>query len=201
MCIQVLSRVLGGAEEDFRAMKIRLIGYRCAGKTTVGRALARRLGIPFWDTDLVLEERAGKSISLMVRQLGWEGFRVMEREVVRETLEMHPAVVALGGGAILDPGNRKALGGTGLTVWLEASAESILKRMARDPENEKKRPALTSRDEREEVAHLLAEREPLYKEAAQARVCTDRKSVEEILEEILVLVGGPGQHKYFASGD
>lgn len=172
-------------------MRIRLIGFRCTGKTTVGRALAFRLEVPFWDTDSVLQERAGRSISLMVREFGWDRFRAMEGEVARELLELDPAVVALGGGAVLDPGTRKALGGTGFTVWLEASVESILERMARDPENGEKRPALTPMKAEEEVACLLAEREPFYKEAAQARICTDRKSLEEILGEILAILKGP----------
>lgn len=181
-------------------MRVRLIGYRCTGKTTVGRALASRLGVPFWDTDSVLQERAGRSISLIVQGFGWDRFRAMEREVVRELLELDPAVLALGGGAVLDPGTRKALGGSGFTVWLEASVESILERMARDPENGEKRPALTPMKTEEEVTCLLAEREPFYKEAAQARVCTDKKSVEEILREILALLKGPQKRKAFPRG-
>lgn len=198
MRVQILSRILGRVKEDCKPVRIRLIGFRCTGKTTVGRALAHRLGVPFLDTDSVLQERAGRSISLMVKEWGWKGFRAMEREVVRELLALDPAVVALGGGAILDPGTRGALGGAGLTFWLEASAQTILERMPRDPENQKKRPALTSMQAEQEVVCLLAEREAFYREAAQARVQTDKKSVEEILEEILAFVQEHGRQRAFS---
>lgn len=200
MRVQVLSRILGGAQEDSNPVRIRLIGFRCTGKTTVGRALACRLGVPFWDTDLVLQKRTGRSISLIVKELGWEGFRAMEREVVKELLGLDPAVVALGGGAILDPGTRVALGGAGLTLWLEASVETVLERMAGDPQNSEKRPSLTSKQAKEEVMCLLAERERFYREAAQARVHTDKKSVEQILGEIMALIQEAPKQRAFPSG-
>jgi len=181
-------------------MKIRLMGYRCSGKSSVGRALALELGVPFWDTDRVLESRVGKSIQDMVAYEGWESFRAMEREVLMELLEMEPAVLALGGGAVLDPINRLALRQQGLNVWLVASAQTILERMAQDPESPLRRPALTSLGPEEEVRSLLREREPLYREVAHVLVYTDHRPVEKLVREILELLGRAVAETHSARG-
>ncbi len=170
-------------------MQVRLIGYRCSGKSSVGRALALELGVPFWDTDRVLESRAGKSIQDVVAYEGWGSFRAMEREVLMGLLEMDPAVLALGGGAVLDPLNRVALSRQGLNVWLVAGAQTILERMAQDPESTLRRPALTCLGPEQEVRRLLREREPLYREVAHVRVYTDHRPVDKLVREILELLG------------
>lgn len=171
-------------------MAIRLLGFRCTGKTSVGRALARQLCVPFWDTDELVESRTAKSIREIVADEGWGAFRSMEREVVLELLELDSAVIALGGGAVLHSKVRKALRAAGLNVWLQASPKIILERMALDPQNSSRRPALASLGPEEEVRTLLREREPLYREVAHFRVITDHKCVEGIVRELLRQLGG-----------
>ncbi len=169
------------------------MGYRATGKSTVGKVLARELCVPFWDTDELVECRSAKSIRQIVAQEGWEAFRAMERDVVLELLEMGPSVIALGGGAVLDFKVRKALGAAGLNVWLQAGPKTILERMAMDPWNSSRRPALAPWGPEEEVLTLLGEREPLYREVAHLAVTTDHKSVREIVREILLQVKQPTQ--------
>ncbi len=167
------------------------MGYRGTGKSTVGRVLARELCVPFRDTDELVEWRSAKSIQQIVAQEGWEAFRAMERDVVLEILEMGPAVIALGGGAVLDFKVRKALGAAGLNVWLQAGPKTILERMAMDPRNSSRRPPLASWGPQEEVLTLLRQREPLYKEVAHLAITTDQKDVREIVSEILLQVQRP----------
>ncbi|MGQ9859774.1 MAG: shikimate kinase [Thermodesulfobacteriota bacterium] len=182
-------------------MRIGLLGYRCTGKTSVGRALAERLGIAFWDADEELEARWGKSVREIIEEGGWELFRVKEREVTKELLALDPALIALGGGAVLDPRTRRELRSRGVNVWLAASPTTILERMAHDPKNPSRRPALGPLGPEEEVRTLLRERESLYEEVAHFKVVTDHKSVEEIVGEILLrLSEGSSNHSSNGSG-
>jgi len=186
---QVLSGILGGLEEDLVAVNIRLLGHRCSGKTSVGKLLARKLGIPFWDTDDLIEMRQGMAISQIVETRGWSFFRAKEREVLLEVIDKEDGVVALGGGALLDPRNREDLKEKGVNIWLLAKPETILQRMRQDPKTASRRPPLRGLSPEEELPLLMEERDRLYREVAHLEVRTDGRPLEEIVGEILYRLG------------
>jgi shikimate kinase len=163
-----------------------LIGYRGTGKTTVARDLANRLGYDWIDADDEIEKRAGKSIAAIFKEDGEPAFRVWEGRVVSELAGRRRTVVALGGGAVLREENRRAMSGAGAVIWLTASVDSILMRLAGDASTASRRPHLTTLDRREEVEKLLAERTPLYRECATLVVDTEDKTAAEVVEEIVV---------------
>lgn len=186
---QVLSGILAGPEEHFIAMNIRLVGHRCSGKTSVGKLLASKLEIPFWDTDDLIERRQGMPISQIVETRGWSFFRAKEREVLLEVLDKRDGVVALGGGVVLDPRNRRDLKEKGVNIWLLAKPETILQRMRQDPKSPSRRPPLRGLSPEEELPLLMEERERLYREVAHLEVKTDGRPLEEIVGEILSRLG------------
>ncbi len=162
--------------------RVFLIGFMGAGKTTVGRALARRLGWSFRDLDEVVEEREGKSVAAIFTEDGEAGFRRVESAALQELLHENAAagnlVVALGGGAFVQASNRSALQRVGiLTVLLEAPLEVLRRRCATDG---KTRPL--SVDETR-FAQLFTERRAAY-ELAHVRVDTTDKPVERVAAEI-----------------
>jgi shikimate kinase len=166
-------------------VQIILIGYRCTGKSSVGRQLAERLNLPFYDTDKMIVDRIGKTIKALVAEKGWEAFRQEEKKVIREISFLENAVIALGGGAILDPENRGMINGKGWVVWLIAGLDTILKRMLSDPLNTDNRPSLSDKGWQDEIQDTLDQRTPLYQQLADFEVNTEAKSVEAITEEIL----------------
>ncbi len=141
-----------------------LIGARASGKTTLGRALAKALGYEFVDTDQRLEATLGRSIAEVVEQEGWEGFRQHEAATLRQ-VSAPGAVVATGGGMILRAENRQFMRASGVVVYLYAPAEVLAARLAKSPDLGQ-RPTLTGRPVAQEVAAVLAEREPLYRATA-----------------------------------
>ncbi len=132
-------------------MNIILIGYRCTGKTSVGKRMAEKLGIPFYDTDALVIKRIGKTIQEWVEEKGWESFRQEEKEVIKEISSLAPAVIALGGGAVLEPENREILNQMGLVLWLTADVQTIIERMNADPNNMVMRPHLSEKDWESEI--------------------------------------------------
>jgi shikimate kinase len=170
-------------KEDFRG--IRLIGYRCTGKSTVGRRLAESLGWPFYDTDRMIVERIGCTIKAWVAEKGWPAFRQEEKNVIQTIPVDRPAVVALGGGAVLDLENRKRIREKSLVVWLTADQDTIMERMKTDPQNEDNRPSLSEKGRREEIEEILAQRIPLYRQTAHVVVNTQGKDIEDVASEIL----------------
>lgn len=146
-----------------------LIGPMGAGKTTVGRLLAQTLAKTFLDSDREIETRTGASIPLIFELEGEAGFRAREKAMIDELTRREGVVLATGGGAILDPDNRRALAGRGLVVYLETSVDEQLRRTARD-EN---RPLLRTADPRGRLEELLRIRAPLYREIADLTVNTD----------------------------
>ena len=165
-----------------------LIGYRSAGKTIVGKRLAERLGIPFCDTDELISRRTGRSVREIVAEKGWESFRREERIVIKGLTFMHGSVIALGGGALMNPANLELLKGKGLFIWLTADAATIVERMEKDGATREQRPPLTNEDPLSETAALLKEREPVYRVISDLIVDTAGRSVEEITEKIIKLV-------------
>ncbi|MCJ7596112.1 MAG: shikimate kinase, partial [Desulfobacterales bacterium] len=136
-------------------MNIVLIGYRCSGKTTAGKALARRLRRDFLDTDALIERRAGCSIEEIVSKEGWDHFRKLEKRVVRETSNIDNMVIATGGGAVVDEENVKNLKRNGWIVWLDGTPEVLRKRMVQEERSGRGRPSLTGLDPLEEIRRVL----------------------------------------------
>lgn len=170
-----------------RVMKhLILIGYRGTGKTTVARLLAERLGVTAVDGDPEIQHRTGKTIAEIFARDGETVFRDIEETVVAELLRSEePIVLSTGGGAVLRPETRSRLRESGHVVWLTAEPETILARMQGDESTKTMRPSLTELPPMEEITALLEKRHTLYAETAHAVVVTDRRSVEEIVEEIL----------------
>jgi shikimate kinase len=166
-------------------MQILLIGYRCTGKSSVGRLLAMGLGLPFYDTDQLIVSHLGKTIKELVAEEGWEAFRLEEKKVIRQISSLEAAVIALGGGAILDPENREQIKERGVVVWLIAGVNTILKRMSADPLNTENRPSLSDKGWQDEIRETLARRTPLYRQLSEIQVDTEGKAIEAVANEIL----------------
>ena len=166
-------------------MNIVLIGYRCTGKSSVGKLLSKRLGWGYVDTDELIEQEAGSKIEDIVATKGWDGFRRIEKEVVKRVAKLDHFVISTGGGVVLDPENIKRLRNNGWIVWLSASAEIIKGRMLKDEESGLVRPALTDKDPLDEIREVLDMRAPLYKKAADLVIETNTFSQEHICDMIL----------------
>ncbi len=164
--------------------KIILIGYRCTGKTSIGQRLARRLELPFLDTDLLVEKAVGKTIREMVAERGWAFFRTQERAAVKSLASLDACVVATGGGAVMDAENAAVLK-EGVVVWLQADAGTIRERMEADFATGERRPPLGDGDLRKEIADTLALRTPVYQRLADCEVDTGKMDIRESVEKIV----------------
>ena len=164
---------------------INLIGYRGCGKSAVGRKLAEVLRRPFVDSDAVIVERVGISIAEYVAESGWERFRLLESEVLRACCQKDEVVLATGGGVVLVRENRSLLQKSGITLWLQASSETILERLEHDPQSPSLRPPLSSLGRVDEILTGLKEREPLYRELADFIIVVDEQSVDAIVQQIV----------------
>jgi shikimate kinase / 3-dehydroquinate synthase len=158
-----------------------LVGLMGAGKTTIGRLLARKLGMRFVDSDHEIEERTGATIPWIFEIEGEASFRRREAEVIRDLCGQQGIVLATGGGAILNPESRALLQERGTVVYLRASISSILARTSHD----KNRPLLQTADPRRKLEELLAQREPLYLEMARLVVDTGRPNVQSMVQIII----------------
>jgi len=164
---------------------IYLIGFRCTGKTSVGKALSAKIGWPFIDTDSLLVSESGISIKEIVETLGWDTFRKMEHAIVSQVCILERRVVATGGGVVLNEANVNLMKKSGQIVWLKAVTETIKSRMILDQGTEAFRPSLTSKDSFSEIEETLIERNSYYNQAMDFSVETDDRHLEEICEEIV----------------
>jgi len=139
-----------------------LVGPMGAGKSTIGRRLAGRLGLRFVDADRELEAITGASVPVIFDCEGEAGFRARETQLLAELCAGRGQLIATGGGAVLDAANRKAMRERGFVVWLRVDVEQQLRRLARD----RTRPLLAGGDRREKLQGLAAQRDPLYLEVA-----------------------------------
>jgi len=159
-----------------------LIGPMGAGKSTIGRLLAKELGLPFKDSDKEIEERTGASIPLIFDVEGEAGFRDREQAVITELCAQPGLVLATGGGAVLRPENREAMRSHGaIVIYLHASVEHQLARTARD----RNRPLLQTENPARVLSDLLALRDPLYREVATLIIETDIRPPRMVVQEIM----------------
>ena len=160
---------------------IYLVGLMGAGKTTVGRQLARRLGRRFYDSDHEIVARTGVPIPTIFEIEGETGFRRRESQTIAELSELRGIVMATGGGAVLDPDNRRCLAGRGFVVYLCAAVDEQLRRTRGDDS----RPLLQTADPRARLAQLFAQRDPLYRNIADLIVVSDGQTLRAIVQQIL----------------
>ena len=170
-------------------MSIVLIGYRGSGKTSIGKRLADRLWQKCVDTDALIVEKAGKSIADIFANEGEAKFREIEHEVVREVAAMKDVVIALGGGAPMSEENRRIIKEAGhRVIYLKCEPEELLKRIHADPDTPKSRPNLTEFGGGiEEISKVLAEREPIYRQMADAELEVTDLSPDEAMVYIVRL--------------
>lgn len=169
-----------------------LIGPMGAGKTTIGRQLARDLGLEFLDSDHEIERRTGVSIPLIFEIEGEAGFRKREREAIDDLTQAGGIVLATGGGAVLDPANRIHLSARGRVVYLYASIDHLLKRTAKD----RHRPLLQTADPRARLTEIMRARDPLYREIADLIIETDHSTVRATVRSIEEWLGAPRHEKH-----
>lgn len=158
-----------------------LIGMMGAGKSTIGRLLARALGFAFIDADREIEARSGVAITTIFEVEGEEGFRRREAAMLDELTQRRGVVIATGGGAVLREENRRNLRKRGLVVYLQASADEIARRTVHD----KTRPLLQTADPRGRIVALLAQRAPLYEETAHLTFHSSMASPKKLVRRIL----------------
>ena len=161
-------------------MNIYLIGYRCTGKSSVGKSLAKKFGWQFLDADIELVKEHGMTISEIVATQGWESFRKKEKNVIKRLSSLDEHVIATGGGAILDEENVRNMKKSGVSIWLRATPETVKNRILKDEITEDSRPSLTSKGLIEEIEETLIYRNPFYEKAMDFYVDTDNIDIENV---------------------
>jgi len=163
-----------------------LVGPMGAGKSTIGRQIARQLHLEFFDSDSEIERRTGAEISWVFELEGEEGFRAREENVIEELTENTGIVLATGGGSILSKESRNRLSARGIVVYLQTTIEKQLARTQRD----KRRPLISEAENPREVLEDLAKtRNPLYEEIADITVRTGEQSAKVVIDEIIERIG------------
>lgn len=157
-----------------------LVGMMGAGKTSVGRVLAKRMNKVFYDSDHVIEERTGVKIPVIFEIEGEQGFRHRESAVLEELTALDEVVLATGGGAVLARENRESLHNRGTVVYLRASVKDLLNRTRHD----KNRPLLQTADPRARLNELYEMRDPLYREVAHVIIDTGSQSLTTLVNRL-----------------
>lgn len=168
-----------------------LVGYRGSGKTSVGKNLAKILGLDYLDTDIAIQEKAGKSVKEIFADHGESVFRDMETQILKELVAhrgtAQPTVIATGGGMVMREHNRKYLKQLGPVIWLEVSAKTALDRILADSFTGEQRPALTDQNLADEVRVMVSDRLPYYSACADLTVKNDSDihSTDDVAGEIV----------------
>jgi shikimate kinase len=158
-----------------------LVGPMGAGKSTIGRQLARCLKLKFIDSDREIEIRTGVDIPLIFELEGESGFRKRERKVIDELTAKPGIILATGGGAVLDKRNRRHLASRGRVIYLRTSVEQQLRRTAHD----RNRPLLRTPNPKQKLEELMEVRDPLYQEIADWIIDTDGCRVRDVVQQIV----------------
>lgn len=166
---------------------IYLIGPMGVGKTTIGRVISEELGMGFFDSDREIEASTGADIPWIFDVEGEAGFRIRESKMIEILTQRKKIVLATGGGAILSPENRRWLSARGTVVYLRASIKQQFERTSRD----KNRPLLQTPDPEKRIKELMQVRDPLYREAADLIIDTNRRSPKAVSNEILFQLSNP----------
>ena len=159
-----------------------LVGLPGSGKSTVGRQLARRLGLPFSDSDHVIEQRIGGSIRSYFEREGEASFRDLEQQVLQDLAAGPACVLATGGGSVLREANRAVLKSAGAVVYLRSTPEELWRRLRHDTQ----RPLLQVADPQARLRQLFADRDPLYRETADFIIETGRPSVPTLVNMVVM---------------
>lgn len=167
-----------------RSVNLFLVGPMGAGKSTIGKQLAKELKLEFYDADQEIEARAGADIAWIFDVEGEEGFRKREASVIDELSQLQGIVLATGGGVVLHPDNRTRLAARGTVVYLHTTVEQQMRRTARD----KRRPLLQNETPESTLIELMAIRDPLYREVADVVVTTDGRTVRSVAIEVIRLL-------------
>ena len=166
---------------DYIAGNLIFIGLMGAGKTTIGKCLAQRLGWQFYDSDQEVVKRTGVPISTIFELEGEASFREREHAVISDLSQLKHCVIATGGGAILRHENRQLLQQSGTVIYLSTSVDCILKRTAQD----KSRPLLQVDNPRERLEKLFQERDPLYRDIADHIVETHSQAIPTVVNQLI----------------
>ncbi len=156
------------------------VGLMGAGKSTIGKHLARKLGKSFFDSDREIERRTGVKIPVIFDIEGEAGFRLREEQVIHEITQKQDIVLATGGGAVLSAASRENLHSRGTVIYLRANIEDLFARTRRD----KNRPLLQGPDPKAKLTELYKQRDPLYQEIAHIIIDTGRQSVSSLLAKL-----------------
>lgn len=163
-----------------QSTNIFLVGLMGAGKTTVGRLLAKHLHKTFYDSDCEIERRTGVNIPLIFDIEGEGGFRNREKAVIDDLSQKQGIVLATGGGAVLSPENREYLKNRGTVIYLRANVEDLWQRTRHD----RNRPLLQTADPHAKLAQLFEQRDPLYLEVADIVMDTSKQSVQSLVHSL-----------------
>jgi shikimate kinase len=184
VCMPKLTRAKTELPKAAAGRFIVLVGLMGAGKTSLGKRLAKATGLPFVDSDTEIEKAANCSISDIFARFGEAEFRSGERRVIERILEGEPAIVATGGGAFMDEGTRKLIQRKAISIWLRADLETLVRRTRRRDD----RPLLKAGDPREVLKRLIEERHPIYGEA-DIVIDVDDEQPKETTERLLERIG------------
>jgi len=158
-----------------------LVGLMGAGKSTIGRHLAKRLKMEFYDSDHTIEERTGVNISTIFEIEGEKGFRIREEQIIAELCQHENIVLATGGGSILSAATRNLIQETAHVIYLSTTAEQLFMRIRHD----KSRPLMQTDKPLETLKNLLRDREPYYKEVANTIIKTGMQKINVVIHEII----------------
>ncbi len=158
-----------------------LVGPMGAGKSTIGRQLAKRFGLPFIDIDNEIESATGADIQWIFDKEGEYGFRLRESKVLKRVVESNvKAIIATGGGIVLNDANRSLISSTGIVIYLSVTKQQIYERTKRD----RKRPLLQVEDRQQAVDRLFDERDPLYRQIADVIFSSSSLQVQRVVDEL-----------------
>jgi shikimate kinase len=177
------------------ARSIVLVGMMGVGKSSIGRRVAARLGVPFVDADMEIEKAAGTTIADIFARHGEASFRSGEARVIARLLDGGPQVLATGGGAVMNPETRAAIKAKGVSIWLNADADVLMRRISK---RKHERPMLHTDDPLATLRALLVEREPAYAESdltVQSREVPHEAIVTEIIDAVGDFLGVPPHRK------